>query len=133
MSMFTVALFGEAEKGEYQTPYFCESLPQLVELLGNPPPESRGLFFAVQALLFHRNILFFRVREEGFSLQDYLEGVQLLESLKNSPQIMAIGIPGVGDAQIIEAVLPICVVYHSILLTTEADLFDYLSFPSYKV
>ena len=127
MELYTVALFGEAEKGEYQTPYFCENLPQLVEYLGNPPPESYGLFFAVQALLYKRNILFFRVREEGFSLQDYQQGVHFLKSLKNTPAISAIGIPGVGDTQIINAITPICLIYHSFLMTTEADLFDYLT------
>lgn len=127
MKIYTVALFGEAEKGEYQIPYFCQTLPQLVDCLGNPPPDTWGLFFAIQALLYHRNILFFRVREEGFSLQDYLQGVHLLENLKNEPHIAAIAIPGVGDVQIINAIIPICVVYHSILMTTESDLFDYLT------
>lgn len=126
MEQYTVALFGEAEKGDYQIPYYCETLPQLVDFLGNPPPETSGLYFAVQALLFNRNILFFRVREEGFSLQDYLEGMHQLENLRNIPRISAIGMPGVGDTQIINAVIPICMNYHSILMTTESDLFDYL-------
>ncbi len=126
MGPFTVALFGEAEKGEYTTPYFCETLPQLVDYFGNPPPESHGLFFAVQALLYHRNILFFRVREEGFSLADYFRGFKLLSKLENLPKIDAISMPGVGDGVIIDAVVPFCLIYKSILLTTESDLFDYL-------
>ena len=130
MELYTVALFGEAQKGAFSKGYFCESLEQLVEYLGHPPPESKGLYFAVQALLYHRNILFFRVQEEGFSRDDYLQGVQLLEKQHMIPQIAAIGIPGVGDKGIIHALAPICEYYHSILLTTEADLFDYLSFKS---
>ncbi len=127
METFTIALFGEAEKGEYIIPYFCQSLPQLVDYLGNPPPDSRGLFFAVQALLYHRNLLFLRVREEGFSMQDYLKGVHLLEKMENVPHIDAFGLPGVGDGEIIDAVVPLCMNYHSILITTESDLFDYLT------
>jgi hypothetical protein len=97
-----------------------------MDYLGNPPPDTRGLHFATQALLYKRNIVFFRVREEGFSRRDYIQGVQTLENLNNSPKIKAIGIPGVGDEQIIEALMPFCFVYRSILITTESDLFDYL-------
>src|SRR5262245_11019730 len=127
MELYTVALFGEAQKGLFSTAYFCETLTQLVEHLGHPPPESKGLYLAVQALLYHRNILFFRVQEEGFSREDYFKGVNLLEKQQMIPRIAAIGIPGVGDVGIIHALEPICQHYHSILLTTEADLFDYLS------
>ncbi len=130
MENYTVALFGEAQKGAFRTAYFCESLDQLVDYFGHPPPESKGLFFAVQALLFHRNILFFRVKEEGFSRDDYLLGVSLLQKQHIIPDIVAIGIPGVGDAGIINALAPVCAYYHSILLTTEADLMDYLNYSS---
>lgn len=127
MNGYTVVLFGEAERGEYQMAYYCDNLSQLVEHLGNPPPESRGLYFAVQTLLYHRNLLFFRVREEGFSHQDYLFGLSLLEKQKVIADIMAICIPGVGDSGIIQATMPICSLYHSILITTEADFYDYIS------
>lgn len=40
----TIALFGEAEKGQFEYPYYCENLDQLAEFLGHPPPESRGLY-----------------------------------------------------------------------------------------
>lgn len=127
MKSYTVALFGEAEKGEFQTAYYCKTLTELEKYLGNPPPQSRGLDFAVQALLFQRNIIFFRVQEEGFSPQDYLMGLKLLERQDVIPHVEAIGIPGVGNSEIIHAMTPFCLVYHSILLTTEADLFDYLT------
>jgi hypothetical protein len=123
----TVALFGEAEKGEFHMAYFCDSLAQLVDHLGHPPPESKGLYYAVQALLFRRHLIFFRVREEGFSSQDYLKGLGLLEHQQVIPNISAICIPGVGDSQIIHAAIPICLIYNSILVTTEADLYDYFS------
>ena len=123
----TIVLFGEAEKGEFSTAYFCESLSQLVDFLGNPPEESLGLFFAVQALLFHRHLIFFRVREEGFSSQDYLQGLDLLKQQVEVPPISAICIPGVGDVEIVNAAMPLCVKHHSILITTESDFYDYLS------
>lgn len=124
---YTVALFGEAEKGNFNTAYFCENLPQLVDYLGNPPEESKGLFYAVQALLFQRNLIFFRVEEEGFSYQDYLKGFKLLGSVELIPKISAICLPGVGDAEIIDAAIPLCERYHSIIITSEPDLYDFLT------
>lgn len=127
MKTYTIALFGEAERGDYQTAYFCQNLPQLVDSLGNPPPLSLGLYYAVQVLLFHRNLLFFRVREEGFSQQDYLVGLGLLEKQNLIAHVDAICLPGVGCSSIIQAMTPFCKTHHSILLTTEPDLYDYLT------
>jgi hypothetical protein len=126
MDFYTMALFGEAEKGAYHAPYYCETLPQLVDYFGNPPPESLGLYFAVQALLFKRKIIFFRVEEEGYSLQDYFIGMRALETHTNIPHLEAIGIPGVGNSEIIQAVTPLCIFYKSILVFTERDFFDYM-------
>lgn len=127
MDPYNIALFGEAEKGEYHTAYFLNSLPQLVEYLGNPPPNTFGLFCAIQALLYRRNVLFFRVREEGFSFSDYLSGLHVLE--KNIiPNVAALCLPGVGDIQIIHAMMPYCKAHHSIILTSECDLYDYLTY-----
>lgn len=122
----TIALFGEAEKGKFQTAYYCETLPQLVEFLGNPPAQSHGLFYAVQVLLYQRNLLFFRVKEEGFSERDYLVGLHLLETQQLFPHISAICLPGVGNYEIIHAMVPFCKSHHSFIITTEPDLYDYL-------
>ncbi len=127
MQTYTIALFGEAERGEYQTAYFCQNLTQLDEFFGNPPPDSKGLYYAVQALLFQRDLIFFRVPEEGFSKQDYLIGLRLLEKQSLIPTVSAICIPGVGDKEIIDAILPLCAHYHSILITNESDFYDYLT------
>ncbi len=126
MRIYTIALFGEAEKGEYCLPYLCTDLAQLVDYLGNPPEQSRGLFYAIQALLYQRQLIFFRVREEGFSLTDYLSGVSLLKSRQFEADISAICLPGVGNSEILEAVTPICKEYHSFLITNESDFYDYL-------
>jgi len=128
MSMvYTIAIFGEAEKGSFRTAYFCQDLVQLDEYFGNPPEGSQGLYYGVQALLFKRNLIFFRVMEEGFSRQDYLYGLDLLEHQQLISQIHAICIPGVGDQEILTAITPVCEQYHSILISNEADFYDFLT------
>lgn len=123
----TIAMFGEAEKGNFRTAYYLDNLPQLLDRLGNPPENSKGLFYAVQALLFDRNLIFIRVEEEGFSYQDYLGGLRLLQKEARIADIAAYCLPGVGDTEILEAVTPICRQHHSILIMTESDLYDYLT------
>lgn len=123
----TVAILGEAEKGKFQTPHFLQDLPALIDCLGNPPEESAGLYFAIQALLFQRSLIYLRVEEEGFSEADYYSGFQILE---NSPQIQtlnALCLPGVGDPKILEATQALCRHYKSLLITTPQDLQDYLT------
>lgn len=127
MDNYTVALFGEADKGEFRTAYFCQTLTDLEYYLGNPPPQSKGLFFAIQTLLFHHQLIFFRVREEGYSIQDYLSGLSILQENMLPLPITAIGLPGVGNKEIIHATLPLYNSYHTILLMSESDLYDYLT------
>ncbi|OGN63757.1 MAG: hypothetical protein A3E80_01705 [Chlamydiae bacterium RIFCSPHIGHO2_12_FULL_49_9] len=120
-----VALFGEAEKGAFKTPHILKALPQLVDQLGNPPKESEGLFFAVQAILYERELIYFRVAEEGFSKIDYLAGLKILQ---NKPKkINALCLPGVGDAEILEASHIVCRMHRSFLITSQKDLYDYLT------
>ncbi|CUI15767.1 hypothetical protein PNK_0129 [Candidatus Protochlamydia naegleriophila] len=126
-TVYTIALFGEAERGDFRTAYFCQYLEELDEYFGNPPNQSKGLYYAVQALLFKRNLIFFRVAEEGFSTQDYLSGLKMLEEQRIIPHLDAICMPGVGDQEVLDAAQPICGLYHSILITTEADFYDYLT------
>lgn len=127
MQIYTIALFGEAEKGEFRTPYACQSVEQLLDRFGHPPADSRGLYYAIQALLYQRDLIFFRVREEGFSYEDYLMGLRLLLQNRLVTKLAAICLPGVGDVEIIEAISPICDAYHSILITDESDFYDYLT------
>jgi hypothetical protein len=124
----TVFLFGEAEKGDFCTPLLCKSLLQLADTLGNPPQESLGIPYAIQALLFERELVFFRVKEEGFSTSDYMRGLRLLQNKEVIPHLHAICIPGVGDSDIIEAVGNVCTLHKSLLVITEKDLYDYLTF-----
>ena len=127
MNIYTIAVFGEAEKGEYRTAYYCKTLQQLVEYLGNPPGGSKGLHYAVQALMYERDLIFFRVQEEGFSLQDYKFGMNLLFTQHAITKISAICMPGIGNREIIKATNTLCVLYNSVFITSEADFYDYLT------
>ncbi len=119
-----VALFGEAEKGQFKKAHHLRELPQLIDLLGQPPPDSEGLFFAIQALLFQRQLIYFRVEEEGFSHPDYYSGFKLLEESK---KLHALCLPGVGDGAILSASESLCRKHNSLLITTQKDLYDYLT------
>lgn len=122
-----VALFGEAEKGQLEKPYLIKQLPELVDYLGNPPPDSEGLFFAVQALLYEREVIYFRVEEEGFSKANYFSGFKTLKNQKKIKEIHALCMPGVGDKEILEASQPVCEIYKIHLITSQKDLYDYLT------
>jgi hypothetical protein len=122
-----IALFGEAEKGAFKKPYILHQLPQLLDLLGNPPPSSEGLFFAVQAILYDRKLIYFRVAEEGFSQLDYLSGLKLLENRDIIPNLTAICLPGVGDPQILAATETVCHLHKSYLIINQKDFYDYLT------
>ena len=86
-----------------------------------------GFQFAIQSLLYDRNLIFFRVKEEGFSTSDYLQGLYQLEKQHLFSNIKAVGMPGVGNGEIIGASETFCNIYNSILITSEADLYDYLT------
>lgn len=125
--MEIMALFGAAEKGAFKTPHYLKALPQLVDYLGNPPQETEGLFYAIQAILYQREILYFRVLEEGFSRQDYLHGLKYLENRNKVKQVHALCLPGVGDAEILAATQNVCEIHKSLLITNQKDFYDYLT------
>lgn len=127
MARQTVALFGEAEKGDIGSPLFMKSLPHLNDTLGHPPPESRGIFFAVQFLLYEQEVIYIRVKEEGFSTKDYLKGMRHLQDKKQISHLTALCLPGVGDARILDAAHPVTDVHEALIITTEQDLYDYLT------
>jgi hypothetical protein len=123
MGLYTIALFGEAEKGDYNTPYFCHTLNDLITQLGSPPENSRGLTFAIQAILYHRNLIFLRVQEEGFSTDDYFAGLKVLRACLIVPKVNAIYMPGVGEEKILREVKPLC----HIMITNGQDFYDYMT------
>jgi len=123
-----VVLFGEAQKGEYNAAYLCDNLAQLSDFLGEPPTnECKGLQLAIQMLMYNLGVVYFRVHEEGFSTEDYLRGLNFLENRDLFPQLSAICLPGVGNANIIDATTPLCEMHKSFLILTEHDLYDYLT------
>lgn len=127
MRRHLVFLFGEATKGHFCKPSLCHSLLELSETFGEPPKESLGLFYAIQTLLFKGELIYFRVKEEGFSLSDYKQGLKLLRNREIHKHPMAICLPGVGNADIINETCKICYIFHSLLITTEKDFYDYLT------
>ena len=127
MPRSTIVVFGAAEKGQLCTPLPIGSLEELLDSLGHPPEHSEGLICAIQILLYQHQLIYFRVEEEGFSTDDYIRGLKLLKQHPLQTGITAIGMPGVGERELIHAATPICHFYHSILLVSEKDLYDYLT------
>lgn len=123
----SIFLFGEAEKGDFCTPILCRSLPQLAEVLGNPPENTRGLICAVQSLLYDRELIYFRVKEEGFSTSDYMRGLKMLHNTDVFSPISAICMPGMGDPHVIDAAHGVCGLYKSQFIMDDKDLYDYLT------
>ena len=121
-----IALFGESEKGRFHFPYFCDNLLKLANTLGNPPKESLGLLLAIQAIMYERQIIFFRVQEEGFSSDDYMKGFEILKDKNKIKNLSAVCLPKVGDHIIINSLDPICKLHDSIMITTQKYFFDYL-------
>jgi hypothetical protein len=122
-----VFLFGEAGRGEFRTPLYLSSLSELIDRCGDPPSGSLGIPYGIQSLLFGRTLVFYRIEEEGFSVNDYMEGLKLLRKGEVARRITAICMPGVGDPEIIHATTPICLHLQSSLVVTEGDLYDYLT------
>lgn len=117
-----IALFGEAERGAFRIPLIVSSVAELHSQFGNPPKESHGISMAVQALLFGHPILYLRVREEGFSLDDYFEGLWMMRKRF----FEAVALPGVGSQEVVDAFLVLCDSYHALLFMKEEDFYDYL-------
>ena len=130
MTSSIIVLFGEAEKGDLEKPYYCQNLEQLFELLGQPPSQTQGLHFAVQSLMYGHPCLYFRVQEEGVSVPDYHFGLGFLHKASPNPQfphIGALGFPGMGLQEVIEEGLIICKEHRSLLLMSEQDFYDWLT------
>lgn len=118
-----VFIFGEAEKGPIGIPLYPASLPELFEVLGHPPTDSFGIDYAIQTLLFDRRPVYCRVREEGFSRDDYHMGMSHLEK----HPLAAVCLPGVGDRQLLDRVAHFCLKTRTPILISERDLHDYLT------
>ncbi len=120
-------LFGEAEKGPFCSPKLCKSLEELLAVFGQPPKESGGIFYAIQALFLGREIIFYRVKEEGYSFEDYYKGFLRLKEKEFGNELSAIFLPGVGSKAIIDEVTPISSELKSLLVINHKDFYDYLT------
>ena len=120
-------IFGQSEKGSFCRPTLCRHVIDLVQQFGHPPAMTYGLFYATQTPLFERPCIFFRVEEEGFSTKDYLKGLDILKSDWEGINIEAIGMPGVGNLELIEKTERIFTKKRSLILINEKDLFDFLT------
>lgn len=123
----TLFLFGASEKGALCKPHHFSSLEELLDVLGHPPEHSEGIPYAIQTLLFQHNLIYFRVSEEGFSRDDYIQGLKLLRKKEIKKPPHAICMPGVGDEELIQATTPVCHIYQSVLIVSQKDLYDYLT------
>ena len=122
-----VALFGEAQKGNFQHLFEIRSLIHLAETLGHPPEGSIGLHLGIQTLLYQKELLFIRVKEEGFSMKDYVFGLKLLREQVDLKAITAIAMPGVGDHHILTEAWQFCSASGAFLMTSEKDFYDYVT------
>ena len=122
-----IFLFGAAEKGATCLPITLHTLDDLLIQLGNPPAETEGIHYAIQALLFHYGLIYYRVNEEGFSYGDYMLGLKWLKKAPLHPHLAAICLPGVGDEEIIQSATTICHQHQSLLIVSQKDLYDYLT------
>lgn len=127
MNKNPIFLFGAAEKGPFGKPLRCSSLSELFDLCGTPPEGSEGITYATQALLYNRELLFFRVEEEGYSEENYKQGLKLLCKTRLEFNLSAICMPGLGDKELIDAASQICTLHRSFLILGQKDFYDYLT------
>jgi len=73
-------------------------------------------------------VIYIRVKEEGFSTKDYFKGMKKLTDKNQIPYLTAICLPGVGDVRIIDSVHPVTKTHRALIITTEQDLYDYLTY-----
>ncbi len=128
MKRDTIALFGEAERGEFKHAYWLYSLPEVLDVLGEPPEHSHGVNLAIQSILYDKSVLYFRVEEEGFSFEDYYFALKFIESQDLVLQrLLGLCAPGVGDCKLLKLLGPVCEKTKSLLIVSESDFYDYLT------
>lgn len=122
-----ISIFGVAEKGEYYRHLHLQSLEELFTSLGQPSEEGIGLELAIQALLYERSVLYYRVKDEGYENEAYEVGLKQLASEKTLSPVSALAIPGVGDPHILAQADQICKKEKSFLIMNQKDFYDYMT------
>ncbi len=121
-----IFLFGEAEKGAFQSLIPIDSLPRLSEVLGNPPSsDSLGIPLAIQSLLMNNKVFYKRVEEEGYHFSEYYRGLDLIHLCKDP--VDGLYMPGVSSTEIIEKAHLICEEKQALLLIHQQDFYDFLT------
>ena len=127
MTKRTILIFGESKEGEFHKFLFLKTLPDLAEALGEPTETGLGVHIAIQSILSNRDVLFYKVKEEGFHADHYLLGFKQLENEFHSTPLAAIALPGVSSANILELASSLCNQHRSIILFNEKDLYDLMT------
>ncbi len=127
----TIFIFGAAQKGAARRPISLYSLEELLNQLGHPPPESEGMSYAIQVLLFQQPLIYFRVAEEGCSYGDYALGLKWLQKTPLHSHLSGVCMPGVGDQELLQQATSICLQHQCLLLISPKDLYDYLTCASF--
>jgi hypothetical protein len=121
-----VLIFGESKKGEFLKLFYINTLPDLSTLLGEPTETGIGIHMAIQSLLFHKEVLFIKIAEEGYSTDHYSLGIK---EINKNPELIisAIALPGVGSSKILKEASLLAKKKNALLLLTEKDLYDLMT------
>lgn len=122
-----IACFGQTSKGRFGQPYYLKNAKSILSILGKVPEDTLGMPFALEMLKAHKDILFFRVAEEGLSLDDYLRGLQFLKKNCIQKRLLGIYLSGCFDKEVVSLAVRICNWHKSILLATQKEMIDYLA------
>jgi hypothetical protein len=125
--MKLIALFAEAEKGNFEKGVVIYTPADLLQTYGHPPKDTKGMLLAIQALHYQHHLLFFRVKDEGFSAADYRGGLNWMEENLEENRLGAIFAPGVGSVDILDPLFEFSLRIKALLMTTERDFYDYLT------
>lgn len=98
-------------------------LEELSLVLGEPIEGRSGVKDGIQALLYQYQLMFFRVQQEGLSVEDYYQGFAWIQ--KSRMPITAMKLPGVGSRGLLASANTICLQKGSILVIDEIDFYDF--------
>lgn len=120
-----VIVFGEASRGVWGQMSSCSELLDLYQIYGEPTEGSLGLYWAIQALLKGKECLYWRVRQESLSLEDYHLGLNQLSSLSLETW-EGLFLPNMSESSVIEHAAAYCRQKQKLLLMDPLDLQDWL-------
>lgn len=124
-----IAIFGEAEIGSFKSLITLNSIPELTDKLGRPTKKGIGIHMAIQAILYDREILYYRIpNEEEPSCKEYLHGLNLLGRSTFINPLVAIALPAVNHRDILYRAKHLCHHCKILFLPNERDLYNFISY-----